>query len=143
MKEQAKSTLIYAALLLLAGIFHVTDVVNHRKGIYFPSTLMFSMITMIYSGLIMYWVQSVRRRLLPSPARSYTIASGMLMLLFLVVRTLNYRMIHSATLERWCWYIYYIHSQPQAISRFISTVKRAERLPEWATEASGSWHLTP
>ena len=112
MRKQAKSMAIFVALLLLAGIFHVTDVVIHRKGIYFPSTLMFSTVTMIYSGLILFWVQSVRIRLLPSHAKNDIIASGLLMLLFHFVRSVRYRMMvwspFALFLSRHCWYFWYV-----------------------------------
>lgn len=112
MRKQTKSMAIFVALLLLAGIFHVTDVVIHRKGIYYPSTLMFSTVTMIYSGLILFWVQSVRIRLLPSRAKNDIIASGLLMLLFHFVRSVRYRMMvwspFALFLSRHCWYFWYV-----------------------------------
>ena len=70
MRKQAKSMAIFVALLLLSGIFHVTDVVIHRHEMYFPSALMFSTVTMLYSGLVVFWMQSVRIRLLPPHAKN-------------------------------------------------------------------------
>ena len=104
--RQTKGALLYLAFLFLGGLCHVMDnLADH----YFISTWLFCADLLLYSGLILHWVQSVRRRLLPSPARSYMIASGMLMLLFLVQRTLKYRIVYwSVPVVRWCWYLYYV-----------------------------------
>ena len=109
MKTQTKSTLLFVIVLLLGGICHVTDVIIHRADDLFTSTWMFCADLMIYSGLILFWLQSVRRRLLPSPARRYLLASGALMLLFLLLRTVKYRIVQWSTpMERYCWYGYYV-----------------------------------
>lgn len=106
MSKQTKSSLLYLALLFLGGFCHVMDnLADH----YFISTWLFCADLMLYFGLILHWVQSVRRRLLPSPARTDMIASGLLMEFFLFVRTVSYRIVQwSPPLERYCWYIYYI-----------------------------------
>lgn len=109
MKKQSKSTLLFVCFLLLGGICHVTDVIIHRADDLFTSTWMFCADLMIYSGLILFWLQSVRRRLLPSHARNYLLASGALMLLFLLLRTVKYRIVQWSTpMERYCWYGYYV-----------------------------------
>ena len=65
--RQAKGALLYLSLLFLGGLCHVMDnLADH----YFISTWLFCADLLLYSGLILHWVQSVRRRLLPSPARS-------------------------------------------------------------------------
>ena len=97
---------MFVCFLLLGGICHVADSIADH---YFISTWMFCTDLMIYSGLILYWVQSVRRRLLPSPARSYMIASGLLMEFFIIVRTVSYRIVQwSIPIKRHCWYLYYV-----------------------------------
>ena len=106
MSKQTKSSLLYLALLFLGGFCHVADnLADH----YFISTCLFCTDMMLYSGLILHWVQSVRRRLLPSPARSYMIASGLLMAFFLVIRTVSHRIVQwSPPIKRHCWYLYYV-----------------------------------
>ena len=109
MHTHKKGTVLFVCFLLLGGICHVTDVIIHRAHDLFTSTWMFCADLMIYSGLILFWLQSVRRRLLPSPARRYLLASGALMLLFLLLRTVKYRIVQWSTpMERYCWYGYYV-----------------------------------
>ncbi|MBP0976445.1 MAG: hypothetical protein J6P20_10330 [Oscillospiraceae bacterium] len=107
--RQAKGALLYLAFLFLGGIFHVMDNVVAYQDNYIISTWLFCIDLMIYSGLILHFVQSVRRRLLPSPARTYMIASGILMEFFLLVRTLSHRIVQwSPLIKRHCWYLYYV-----------------------------------
>lgn len=106
MHTQTKRALLFVCLLLVGGICHVADSIADH---YFISTWMFCADLMIYSGLILYWVHSVRRRLLPSPARSYMVASGLLMEFFIVLRTVSYRIVQwSIPINRHCWYLYYV-----------------------------------
>ncbi|MBR5362225.1 MAG: hypothetical protein IK134_02715 [Oscillospiraceae bacterium] len=91
MRKQSKGILLFVCVLLLGGFCHVMDSVIAEGNNYIISTGLFCTVLMIYSGLILYWLQSVRRRLLPSCARSYVIAAGGMMLLFLVLRTVKYR----------------------------------------------------
>ena len=109
MNKQTKSSLLYPALLILGGICHVMDSIVADYDNYFVSTWLFCIDLMIYSGLILHFVQSVLRRLLPSPARTYMIASGILMEFFLLVRTLSHRIVQwSPPIKRHCWYLYYV-----------------------------------
>ena len=106
MNKQTKSSLLYPALLILGGICHVMDSIVADYDNYFVSTWLFCIDLMIYSGLILHFVQSVLRRLLPSPARTYMIASGILMEFFLLVRTLSHRIVQwSPLIKRHCWYL--------------------------------------
>ncbi len=106
MHTQTKKSLLFVCLLLVGGICHVADSIADH---YFISTWMFCADLMIYSGLILYWVHSVRRRLLPSPARSYMVASGLLMEFFILLRTVSYRIVQwSIPINRHCWYLYYV-----------------------------------
>ena len=109
MSKQTRSSLLYLALLFLGGICHVTDSIVADYDNYIVSTWLFCTDLMIYSGLILHFMQSVRRRLLPSPARTYMIASGILMVFFLLVRTLSHRIVQwSPPIKRHCWYLYYV-----------------------------------
>ena len=63
----------------------------------------------LYAGLLLGWLTSVRTRLLPTPARSYILVSGGLLLLLLLLQNVRYRMVpEESDLVRWCWYAYYI-----------------------------------
>ena len=92
MNKQNRRTLIFFCFLLLGGACHTADKITHGAGHFAVSALMFCAVLLIYSGLIMFWIQSVRRRLLPSGAGNCVIAAGRLMLLFLAVRAFKYRM---------------------------------------------------
>ena len=106
--KQNSRLLIFVCFLLLGGACHTADKITHGAGYFAPSALMFCAVLLIYSGLILFWMQSVRRRLLPSRARSCMMNSGRLMLLFLAVRAFKYRMVpvSAAWLVRMCWYLY-------------------------------------
>ena len=109
MSKQTKSSVLYLTLLFFGGICHVMDSIVADYDNYFVSTWLFCIDLMIYSGLILHFVQSVLRRLLPSPARTYMIASGILMEFFLLVRTLSHRIVQwSPPIKRHCWYLYYV-----------------------------------
>ena len=63
----------------------------------------------LYAGLLLGWLSSVRTRLLPSPARSYILVSGGLLLLLLLLQNVRYRVLPDGVeLTRWFWYAYYI-----------------------------------
>ena len=110
LKKQTQRTLIFFCFLLLGGACHTADKITHGSGSFALSALMFCAVLLIYSGLILFWMQSVRRRLLPSRARSCMMTAGRLMLLFLAVRAFKYRMVptSAAWLIRLSWYLYYI-----------------------------------
>ena len=99
-----RNTLVFVAFLLLAGVFHVIE-----DTPFFLSTVAFCADFLIYTGLILFWTLSVRERLLPSRAKTYIIASALLLLLFFFLRCLKYRVfIFSAASARMCWYCFYI-----------------------------------
>ena len=56
----------------------------------------------------MFWIQSAYKRLLPSPGRRYIIASGLLMIVQLLITVIKYRIVTSAFLVRLSWYASYI-----------------------------------
>lgn len=101
-----KTLMIYLAGMLAAGICHM----NEKTGVPYLDTLMFCLTFSIYSGLIISWAISVKRRLLPSKPRSYMLWSAALMLMFLVVRCIKYRVVtyYGGVPERYSWYAYYI-----------------------------------
>ncbi|WP_295085829.1 histidine kinase N-terminal 7TM domain-containing protein [Ruminococcus sp.] len=109
MHIHVKRALLFFCCLLLGGLCQVVDSIVADYDNCFISTLMFCTYKMTYCGLILHFVQSVRRRLLPSPAKNYMIASGLLMLFFLLVQTVCYRIVQwSIPIDRHCWYLYYV-----------------------------------
>ena len=74
-KRQNRNTLLFVGFFLLAGILHVVE--NHCHNLPSPDysavTILFLVIFMIYTALLIFWIQSVRIRFLPSRERSYMI----------------------------------------------------------------------
>ena len=105
--RENRNSLIYVGFLLLAGLVHGFD--NKRIFPSFPiRTLLFCLNYLIYTGLLLFWIRAVQRRLLPSAARSRVIAAALFMLLLLLLRTVKYRVVGSASVVRTCWYAFYI-----------------------------------
>ena len=108
MRPQTKTTILFLFVLLLAGIFHALEHVALQNACFFFNTFLFIANLMTYSGLILFWLISVRKRLLPTRARTNMLISGTLMILFLLIRAMKYRIgSWSFTLSRMCWYLYY------------------------------------
>ncbi len=103
---QGKGTLLFIVFILIAGICNLLT----RSGSTLLSSLMFSANFTIYAGLILYWIQSVRLRLLPTKARSYILLSAFLMLFFLMLRITKYRIFSNAAAIRYADYLYWLPS---------------------------------
>ena len=104
MTRQNRNTLLFLGFLLLAGLAY-----NHtREGSAAQQTLLFLANFMIYAGLLLFWMQSVHTRMLPSRARDYMIASAIFMLAFLTLRVLKYHLIIVPLLLRYATYLYYV-----------------------------------
>ncbi len=104
MKEQTKSTLLFLALLLLAGFLHSND----PDPAYFLTSAFYCAEYLIYAGLVIFWAQSVRQRLLPTRAKGYLLAAASLMLLFVAAQFTKYRIAVVPLVTRACWYAYYL-----------------------------------
>ena len=109
-KRQNRNTLLFVGFFLLAGILHVIE--NHCHNLPSPDysavTILFLVIFMIYTALLIFWIQSVRIRFLPSRERSYMIWIMLLMILYLCLRVFRYRIASSAAALRLSWYAYYV-----------------------------------
>ena len=101
-----KYYLIYLVGILAAGTCHVFG----KSGVPVLDTILFCLNFTIYAVLILVWIISLIRRLLPSKPRRYMLFTGMLMLLFLVLRGIVYRVVtyDNPVLERYIWYSYYV-----------------------------------
>ena len=80
MTKQNRNTWLFFGFLLLGGITNLLT----RTRISVVDTFMFSANFMIYIGLLIFWMQSVWDRLLPTRARSYILASAILMIFYLL-----------------------------------------------------------
>ena len=75
----------------------------------FLSSLVFCLEHTVYVGLVLFWIQSLHRRLLPSPTRRYMLAGALFMLLFLLLRAYKYRVpLPNTAQERMFWYLFYV-----------------------------------
>ena len=104
MTKQDRDTWLFIGFLLLGGLTNMLT----RTRISIVDTFMFSANFMIYIGLLIYWMRSVRARLLPTLARSYIIASALLMVFYLLVRVLRFRILTEVVVRRYVDYAYNI-----------------------------------
>ena len=104
-RRTQRSTRLFIAFLLLGGLLHFFDRDDYALV---PDTLIYCLSLTIYAGLIFLWIQKVRDRLIRSRSRSYTLAAAGMMLLYLTVRTLKYRIYVSPLITRLFWYLYYV-----------------------------------
>ena len=102
--EENRNTLVFLGFLLLAGITQLLT----RTRISLVDTFMFSANFMIYIGLLLFWIQSVSVRLLPTKARSYIIAAAVLMIVLLLIRVLRFRVLTLIPVRRYTDYCYNI-----------------------------------
>ncbi|MBQ9824121.1 MAG: hypothetical protein IJM63_06450 [Solobacterium sp.] len=104
MAKQNRNTLLFVFFLLLAGIACLLT----RTRISIIDTFMFSANFAIYTGLLIFWMQSVRSRLLPTGARSCILASALLMIFYLLVRLLRWRILTGVVFRRYADYAFNI-----------------------------------
>ena len=98
---------LYAAAVAAVLVFRLLD---HRTEGYFSSSVYYGLYTTLELCILLVWLVSVRRRLLPAFARACIVTVGLLFLFFLAVSTVNYRIAdqNDLALKRFCWYLYYI-----------------------------------
>lgn len=103
-KSENRSTWVFIGFLLLGGICNTQT----RTRFFAVDTIMFSANFMIYIGLLIFWMQSVRSRLLPTRARGYIVTSVPLMIFYLLVRVLRFRILTEVVIRRYVDYAYNI-----------------------------------
>ena len=116
MEQQARkhnNIWLFIGFLLLGGIMHYFDPTENL----FLNSFLFSGRFTIFTGLILFWIQSVRSRLLPTRVRTYMIAAGIMMICLLAVQVFNNRIVGDAAialkLNRYSKYVYWI---PQTVN---------------------------
>lgn len=99
-------TIVFSMLFLLAGFLRTLS----GEVPPFWESVVFVLQYSIYFGLILYWILSVRVRLLPSKSRRYIMIAGTQMIFFLLVQVIKYRIVpeENAFGLRMCWYFYYL-----------------------------------
>ena len=124
-----RRTLIFVAFLLLAGVANVLSMTGNPM----LDALMASCNYLIFVGLLLYWFQSVRARLLPSRAKNRIITAALLMLLYQLLRVFKYRFATEAAATR---YLIYLYFAPMTLipTLFLMTcmrIRRGERQEGW------------
>ncbi|MBR5367025.1 MAG: hypothetical protein IK132_12345 [Clostridia bacterium] len=104
MTKQNRNTFLFFGFLLLGGICNLLT----RTLISVVDTFMFSANFLIYIGLLIFWMHSVKTRLLPTKARSYILASASLSIFYLLVRVLRFRILTEVIVRRYVDYLYNI-----------------------------------
>lgn len=103
--KQHKTTTLFITFALIAGIINLLT----RSKYVIISSVMFCINAVIIAGLILFWIHTVRKRVLPSKARSYLVLSGVFMLFYFLVRIFKYRAaVESILVIRYSDYIYFI-----------------------------------
>lgn len=103
-QDTRRNTLLFIGFFLLAGIANLLS----RTAVPAFDTMMACLNYLIYIGLLLFWIQSVRIRLLPSRTRNYTVAVAYLILLFLLIRIFKYSFAVDILLTRYAVYLYYV-----------------------------------
>lgn len=113
MQNSKRNLLIYVGILIFVGLLHIIEHTIHDISAlgdahYAMVTLLFCLEFVIYTVLIIFWIQSVYTRLLPSKARSYMVLLALFMIFYLILRTYKYRIAGEDAGLRISWYAYYI-----------------------------------
>ena len=121
-RKTRRSTYLFVTFLLLAGIAYIYS----RSGIPILEALMTSCNYLIYQGLLLFWFQSVRARLLPSRAKNGVISAALLLLLYQLLRVFKYRFATEPTMTR---YLAYLIFAPMTLipTLFLITCLRIRR----------------
>lgn len=113
-------TVLLIGLFFLASGLHVLDrILNvrltletvplHSAWLAFGSTVLFVLNLLLYFFILITWMVSVHRRLLPSAGRNYLLLAALMMLFFLFQRAVKYRLaLNGSFLEHVLWYTFYV-----------------------------------
>lgn len=105
--KQNKNIWLFIGFLLLSGLCYLFN----RTSVTWLNSLLFSANFAIYAGLILFWMQSVRVRLLPTRMRSYILWAAALMLCALILRVFRYRIVVTGTVpSRYAGYAYWLYT---------------------------------
>ncbi len=103
-QKTKRHTWLFIVFFLLGGLLHSNDPDQYH----FAVSVIYCAEYLIYAGLILFWMQSVNERLLPTRVKRYILLAGGLMLLFIAAQFTKYRIAILPGLTRYCWYIYYL-----------------------------------
>ena len=102
--HQTRDTWLFIGFFLLAGLL------NHfcRQLEAELDTFLVRLSDMIYTGLLLYWIESIRVRLLPSRAKTYIVSASVMMLVYMMLRIFRYRFVVGVMIQRYMLYAYWI-----------------------------------
>ena len=98
-----RRTWFFFAFLLLSGMANALS----RTGNPGLDALMASCNYLILTGLLLYWFQSVRARLLPSRSKTWVMGAALMMLLYQLLRVFKYRFATEPAMIRHLVYLYF------------------------------------
>ena len=124
-----RRTWLFVAFLLLAGVANVFSRVRNPV----LSAVLTGGNYLIFTGLLLYWFQSVRARLLPSRAKNGMVAAALLLLLYQLLRVFKYRFATEPAMIRYLVYLYFV---PMTL---IPTLFLMTCLRIWRGNRTGSW----
>ncbi len=105
MKAEDRNTCVFIAFFLMAGFLNRLILEDYPLW----NSLRFCIHFVILSGLILFWMQSVYDRLLPTTVRTYMLCAASLMLGYMILQSFKYRMVGSnVILARYAVYGYWI-----------------------------------
>ncbi len=103
-KKIRRRICLFVVFLLLAGVANMFS----RTGIPALDALMAGCNYLIYVGLLLYWAQSVRARLLPSRAKNRMIGAALLLLFYQLLRVFKYRFVLGPAAMRYLVYLFFV-----------------------------------
>ena len=108
MSQTKRNTWLFIGFLLLGGVLNLfTRSYNTLQDTFFNSLR-----NMVFIGLILFWLQSVRIRLITSLSRIYIIYTAVFMLLYQLIRIISYDIADTPVTKRYAIYAYWL---PQMI----------------------------
>ncbi len=139
LQRETRHTCLFILCLLLAG---AANVLSKTLEPALVGSLMTSLNYLILTGLLLFWIHSVRVRLLPSPAMTSVLAAALLMLAYLLVRIFKYRFAVEPVVMRYAVYAYWI-GQMLIPALFLMTCIRIRRGSEAAARSPEALLLIP
>ena len=103
-RKASRSVCLFIAFFLLAGVANMLS----RSGIAVLEALCTSCNYLIYMGLLLFWFQSIRARLLPSQTKNWMIGAASLLLFYQLLRVFCYRFATEPAVMRYLIYLYFI-----------------------------------
>ena len=102
--KENKNTVVFIAVFICAGIIYMLSFLDDPM----ISVFLYCLNYIIYIGLLLFWIQSVHERLLPTRERKYVIGAAIFMLIFLTQRVFKYRVASDNTVARYTGYAYFV-----------------------------------